>query len=148
MALSTSISGTGPAKGKPGYLAGMQRFLRRLVGMGQKMERVRVVVGFRAPYAIWVHENVEMKWRGLPRKSGIGVYWGPTGQAKYLESAAREMSEELGHMIAELVRAGMTVREAVLRAGMRLQQTAQTRVPVEYGNLRASAYTEIVEVSS
>lgn len=49
-----------------------------------------VEVGFSAAYAVYVHENMEQKLKGQPRPSGLGVYWGPDGQPKFLESALRD----------------------------------------------------------
>lgn len=50
-------------------------------------------IGCTAFYAVYVHENVEMKWRGKPRKKPHkGLYWDPQGEAtaKFLEIAIRE----------------------------------------------------------
>lgn len=102
-----------------------------------------VVVGFTAAYALWVHENVEMKGAGKPRPSGIGVYWGPAGQAKFLEQPARELAPLLGKMVADGIKAGLSWVSAALRAGLRLQRESQLLVPVEYGNLKASAFTRV-----
>ena len=44
-------------------------------------------VGFGAEYALAIHENTEQRLKGIPRPSGLGHYWGPQGQPKYLESA-------------------------------------------------------------
>jgi hypothetical protein len=69
-----------------------------------------VIVGYTAFYAMFVHENVEMKLKGLPRGafrfkddvdmienlektySNRGNYWDPAGrgQAKFLEAPARD----------------------------------------------------------
>jgi hypothetical protein len=54
-----------------------------------------VQIGYEAAYGIFVHERVAMKLRGVPRKSGIGVYWGPDGQAKFLERTFRESASEV-----------------------------------------------------
>jgi hypothetical protein len=54
-------------------------------------------VGYTSSYAVYVHENLEMKWEGMPRRSGIGVYWGPHGENKFLEKAFHEETEKL-HM--------------------------------------------------
>lgn len=53
-----------------------------------------VEVGFTADYALWVHEAIE-KHQGMPRRSGLGVLWGPHGEPKYLENAARNKTEEV-----------------------------------------------------
>lgn len=54
-----------------------------------------VVIGYSSSYAIFVHENMEMKLKGLPRQSGLGVYWGPKGEAKFLERAIAEKSKDV-----------------------------------------------------
>ncbi len=59
-----------------------------------------VDIGFTASYAMAVHENLEQKLKGQPRPSGIGVYWGPEGQPKFLETAARDKSSEVLREIA------------------------------------------------
>lgn len=54
-----------------------------------------VIVGYTAFYAMFVHENVEMKWKGLPRTApSHGNYWDPAGrgQSKFLEAPARDSS--------------------------------------------------------
>ena len=60
-----------------------------------------VEVGFTASYAPYVHENVEMKWRGLPRKSGKGVYWGPQGEARFLANAVTRQTEKVVEVVAK-----------------------------------------------
>jgi hypothetical protein len=60
-----------------------------------------VDVGFTAAYAFYVHENLEQKLKGLPRKSGIGVYWGPRGQPKFLTAAALEKGDEIVKYVAD-----------------------------------------------
>lgn len=54
-----------------------------------------VVVGFAAKHAIFVHENTEMKLAGLPRRSGIGVYWGPHGRPRFLAEAVEVHRAEI-----------------------------------------------------
>ncbi len=104
---------------------------------------VTVAVGYEAAYAINVHENVEMKWRGLPRKSGIGEYWGPHGQAKFLEHPARANADHYRQIVNDVLNRGGTMEQALMTAGLQLQRDSQQLVPVEYGNLKASAFTEV-----
>ncbi len=54
-----------------------------------------VQVGFSAAYALHVHENLEQTLKGKPRKSGLGVYWGPAGEPKYLTNAAAAKRAEV-----------------------------------------------------
>lgn len=102
-----------------------------------------VVVGFTAFYALFVHENLEMKLAGLPRPKGRGQYWDPQGraQAKFLEEPFRTMRGELLKTVQDGLRRGLTLGKALLVAGLRLQREAQLRCPVDTGNLRASAFT-------
>lgn len=58
-------------------------------------EEMSVEVGYTAAYAIWVHENMEQKLKGKPRASGLGVYWGPAGQPKFLESALVDLESSI-----------------------------------------------------
>lgn len=60
-----------------------------------------VEIGYTASYALSVHENMEQKLKGRPRPSGLGVYWGPHGQPKFLESAARDESDRVVEIVAE-----------------------------------------------
>ncbi len=105
-----------------------------------------VVVGFTARYAVYVHENTEMVLEGQPRRPpATGVYWGPNGQAKFLEQPARELSNDgtLGRIVAQAVKAKKTLAQGVLLAGLRLQRESQKLVPVVTGNLRRSAFTRL-----
>jgi hypothetical protein len=66
--------------------------------------RHAVEVGYTAAYALPVHEAVGMKLRGKPRKSGIGVYWGPSGSAKFLEKSLRERKKDAASIVGRFVR--------------------------------------------
>ncbi len=76
-----------------------------------------------------------------------GFYWDPQGMAqpKFLERPARELSSNgiLGGIIVGILRTGRTVAEALLPAGLRLQRESQMLVPIDTGNLRASAFTRL-----
>ncbi len=121
-----------------------------------------VIVGYTANYALYVHENLAMKWRGLPRDrsvrlgeggrfvttghtagEGRGLFWGPTGQAKFLEQPARELKDVFAKIVRDAMARKSTLAQALLLAGLRLQRESQKLVPVDTGNLRASAFTRI-----
>lgn len=104
--------------------------------------RPSVVVGYASEYALYVHENMEMALEGEPRSSGIGVYWGPHGQSKFLEQPAREHGARMALIIRRAVKKKATMLEALYMAGLYLQRESMELVPVEHGNLRASAFTE------
>ena len=65
------------------------RHLGNLVGSSYARKAqdgsLSVEVGYTANYAVYVHENLEMKLQGQPRADGLGVYWGPNGENKFLE---------------------------------------------------------------
>jgi hypothetical protein len=69
-----------------------------------KADELSVEVGYGAAYAIYVHENMEQKLAGLPRPSGLGVYWGPAGQPKYLESPIQANHDRILRIIASYAR--------------------------------------------
>lgn len=151
-----------------GKIKNVKSLLRKL----EKLERVanrqntgNVVVGYNASYALYVHENVEMKWKGIPRDPRIrqvssrstkkmrgkrkrkprGLYWDPQGrgQAKFLEQPARELRPQMRKIIAEAVAKGAPLIKALLMAGLFLQRESQKLVPIDTGNLRGSAFTEV-----
>jgi hypothetical protein len=104
-----------------------------------------VIVGYTANYAIWIHENTKMSWKGLPRKEPHkGKYWDPQGrgQNKFLEKPARELQFELGYMIAKGVAAGMKPIQAIYVAALRLKRESQRLVPVDFGFLKGSAFVK------
>lgn len=124
-----------------GKLQQQLKDLAKAVGAPQ----VSVVVGYTSAVALWVHENRQMKWQGKPRRSGIGVYWGPKGRAGFLLDVAREMQGKLLVTVRALLKAGKTASQALMVAGLTLQRESQKNVPVEHGNLRASAFTRVEE---
>lgn len=161
MAAAAGQSGFDPASLRKfeGWLQGQ---LAR-VGEGNP----EVAVGFTAAYALYVHEDMEMAWKGLSRDPRIrrieqggdpakarprprrkepkGRFWDPQDRAgpKFLEGPLRELRDELRRIIAEALAAGRTPAQALLAAGLRLQREAQRRVPVDTGNLKASAFTRL-----
>lgn len=133
----------------------LQRLMAKLdrkVAQAITDSEVSAVVGFTAAYALYVHENMEiwppgMRLRGQPRPKGRGYFWDPQGKAqpKFLEQPARQLAGNgtLGSIIVQVLRSGKTVAMALLTAGLRLQREAMELVPVDTGNLRASAFTRI-----
>lgn len=70
-------------------------------------KKTSVQIGFNSTHAFYVHENIEMKWKGKDRKSGIGVYWGPNGEAKFLEkSIVRKKKEVFAALVSNVKRKG------------------------------------------
>lgn len=135
---------------------------KQMAAKANKDGNASVLVGYAANYALYVHENVEMKWRGFPRNMTIqkgedgiaytgyngrgrwrGLFWGPAGQAKFLEQPARTLTDVLSEIVAVAMKAKKTMSQALLLAGLRLQRESQKLVPIDTGNLRASAFTRL-----
>lgn len=121
-----------------------------------------VVVGYTAAYAVYVHENLEVKhgsdynaWHGEEISAGktksgkTKKGWkgktsrGPNQQAKFLEQPARQLnnSGELTNDINQAVAAGAKLQDALLVGAVRIQRESQLIVPVDTGNLLGSAFT-------
>lgn len=126
----------------PAELINFDRLISKL-GSRQR-EAVRsagkqVRVGYSAPYALWIHENLEIDHEA----HGCG------GQAKFLEQPAREYRDEMASIVRKRVVARGdedVVAAAVagmLEAGLRLKEVSQELVPVRTGFLRDSAFVFI-----
>ncbi len=72
----------------------------------------QVAVGYTAAYALYVHELVQMKLKGQPRRApSKGNYWDPPGrgQAKFLEEPMRRLMPNMKEVIRkEIVKQGVT----------------------------------------
>lgn len=106
---------------------GVEKVIAGLKLRVPKAPRVVVRVGYGTNYGLFVHEDLSAHHR--------------VGQAKFLEMPARQMAPELRQYIAQLVQQGMELAQALLLAGLRLQAASQKLVPVDTGQLRASAFT-------
>lgn len=104
--------------------------LRARAAEANKASQASVAVGYTAAYAVFVHENLEAK-----HKEGK--------QAKFLEGPARAFQAVLAGIVREALQKGKTVAQALLLAGLRLQRESQLVVPIDTGNLRASAFTRL-----
>jgi hypothetical protein len=89
----------------------------------------RLQVGYAAPYALFVHEDMQ------------AVH--PVGQAKFLEQPARTMRRQLADLLAARLRTG-TVRQALGEVGEALLAASLPLVPVKSGRLKESGFSEVV----
>jgi hypothetical protein len=117
--------------------------LHTLAGKGLALQRARVSAGYASPHAIHVHENREMKLKGQPRPSGIGVYWGPTGRAGFLTDVALQMRGLLHHYLVSLLKVGMHPAEALYKTASMLMAASKKNVPIEHGDLVNSAFVRL-----
>jgi len=112
-------------------LSGVGRLRKVFQDTRRKAESSSVAVGYTANYAIYVHEMVN------------AVFQRPGAQAKFLEKPARELKNRLVKQIEKDLEKGIPMDQALFRAGLVLQRASQDIVPVDTGNLRASAFTRI-----
>ncbi len=111
-----------------------------------------VAVGYTAFYALYVHENREiwppgMRLLGKARPGNRGEYWDPQPGARpqFLLEATREGEETMKSLVTDSAHRGLPLVQCLYIAGLWLQRTSQQRVPVDTGNLKASAFTKIEE---
>lgn len=90
--------------------------------------RVVVIVGYTAAYAVFVHENLDANH--------------DVGQAKFLEEPARKLKSQLSQIVRVVYAQTGDLTKALLVAGLRLQRDSQLLVPIDTGNLKASAFTK------
>lgn len=141
--------------------------LHRLQTESRANNKVSVIVGYTAKYALYVHE-APMKLKGLPRGAGMtrdkrgvvrfskkmlttgvvggggkGFYWDPQGvaQSKFLEAPFRKNLSKMKSMILRQAKSTRSLDTALLIAGMFLQRESMKIVPVDTGNLKNSAFT-------
>lgn len=122
----------------------LKQKLRTMAARQQKQSDAVVKVGYEANYAVYVHENLQMKWKGLPRqKPHKGNYWDPQGrgQSKFLEQPAREYADRIGAVVREAYKKTHNMVQSLLMGGFLLQRESMKLVPVDTGNLKASAFT-------
>ncbi len=123
----------------------LNKELEKRIRESKRNDMGSVIVGYSTNYAVFVHENLEMKLMGQPRKGkgSKGNYWDPPGrgQSKFLEQPARELKNVLRDIIVTAVENGASVVKAMMIAGNRLQRESQLLVPVDKTPLKVSAFT-------
>lgn len=96
----------------------------------QSEDQRRINVGFTAAYAIYVHEDLEARH--------------VVGQAKYLSDAVWRFKDVVSQLVVDAMKRGLTMEQALLIGGLRIQRESQLLVPIDTGNLKNSAFTSIV----
>jgi hypothetical protein len=91
----------------------------------------RIHVGYRAPYAVYVHENLRAN-----HPNG--------GQAKFLEQPARQLRGAMKQLVKDnLKRKKKSLEAGCLAAGNMLLEASQKLVPVDTGYLRSTGFVEL-----
>jgi hypothetical protein len=91
-----------------------------------KDSKSEVIVGYSAPYAVYVHERLDLKH--------------PNGQAKFLETPIRTERAEMDAITRKALQGRKTLKEAHLLAAQYLLKKSQELVPVATGALKASGF--------
>lgn len=113
-------------------VTGFQRVIDGLAARRKIAEadaRLKLIVGYKAEYAVYVHENLQ------------AIH--PVGRAKFLEEPQRTEQPTMLNIIATDLKTQKTWRQALLRAGLHLQRASQKLVPVDTGFLRNSTFTKV-----
>lgn len=113
---------------------GISRVLFKLNALANRFGGgAKLVLGYRAPYAVYVHEN-------------LSAHHAPPTKAKFLEGPARRMIPQVAKTIADEVQKGSSVEDALLKAGNEVMDESQKEVPVDKGDLKASAFVTLERV--
>lgn len=119
----------------------MKRFQREMQEAAGDGVRVEGMVGYRAPYAIYVHENLEIDHP--LHVDGSGSVRDCGGQAKFLEIPAREMLPTISAEIAKFKRQKKGLKYSIRMLLLKLLIKSQKLVPVDTGRLKASGFTKL-----
>ena len=119
----------------------MRRFQKELQDFAGEDVVVEGMVGYRAPYAIYVHENMEID-HPLHVNSDRTVR-NCGGQAKFLEQPAREMIPKIADQLMKLKKQKKGLKFSIQTICDRLLRESQKLVPVLSGKLKKSGFTKV-----
>lgn len=119
----------------------MKRFRKEIQDFAGEGVVVEGVVGYKAPYAIYVHENKEIDHP--LHVDGSGSVRDCGGQAKFLETSARKMLGSIGRDLAKLKQQKKGLKYSIRTVCERLLAASQKLVPVHTGKLKASGYVSV-----
>ncbi len=101
-----------------------------LEGVSIRGRKVQVVhVGFSAPYAVYVHENLQARHAN--------------GEAKFLENAAKKVGGKMRVAVQTALNQKKALASGLDKAGNILLDEARRRVPVLTGFLRDSGFVVV-----
>lgn len=103
--------------------------LTRMANAARAETANRIVCGYAAPYAVYVHENMEARHNN--------------GQAKFLEQPAREHKDDIAAVVVAARRSGQPLERALIAGAEELKKRSQPLVPVATGFLRGSWFAEV-----
>lgn len=129
-------------KGRSGKLrmeiTGFKTLLKMFDHITEQYYKVKdtAVVGYSAPYAVYVHEGIA--WQGSEARKYTTEGTGP----KYLEKPARDSGVQKRIALAtfQALSNGNTLQVALTFGGKVLLEASQKICPMETGTLRESGY--------
>lgn len=122
------------ARETKGSFTAVANNIKRIKENAHRELKATFAITYTAPYAVYVHENLEMKHKN--------------GQAKYLEQPLRENASKISKMVKDLMeKEKQSFRTALLIVAHWLLQESKKLVPVDTGKLRDSGETKIVHRS-
>lgn len=148
------------ARRRIGKVLNASKLINQLRHMGNRAEKEAnsvSAVSYGPEYAVYIHQNVEMKLKGVSRsvhrRGAKGVYWGqpdsPGGQSKYLEQPARDpnVHKQMLQVVRLTLRGDKKLRfsKGMLAAAIKLKIESQKLVPIETGELLRSARARLLK---
>lgn len=104
-------------------------FLDRILRL-KRQEVVTSQVGYAAPYAIYVHEDLQ-------------AYHAPPTRAKFLSEPFQRLRGRIADRIAVVIQRGGDLLQAVYEAGELVLSESRPITPIDTGLLRASAFNRV-----
>lgn len=102
---------------------------RKRTPAGRK--RMELRVGYDAPYAVYVHEDLEANH---PRG----------GTAKYLERPMRRLGRQMSQTVQRAILNKKGLEAGLMQAGRLLLEASQSLVPVDTGYLKSTGFVRVV----
>jgi hypothetical protein len=111
-------------------IVGYRPLMAKLTAINKKTAKdysKYVQIIYEAPYAVYVHEDLEMPHA-------------PPTQAKYLETAMKQQSKsgEMSRVITRHLKKGDTIGEAMKQSALKILEKSNELVPVDTGFLKES----------
>lgn len=110
---------------------GLDRLVQKLgrLAIKAKPDRVQLTVGYAAPYAIYVHEDLYAHHK--------------VGQAKFLEQPVRQYRNDMKDAAKRLMQEGKNLKQTLTEIGRILLRESKKLVPVDRGYLKKSGFIEV-----
>lgn len=124
-------------------LKGAVRFAKRQAWKRSSAQRETAVAPIQAEIMSLQDEGKLRKTKSIHK----GFYWDPQDKAEpnFLAGPFNRLRDELVELVFKWFGEGISWKMAMKMAGLRLQRESQEHVPVEFGHLKASAFTKVEE---